>query len=84
VVLVTVPLAQLTPTPLAVLSRPAAPGIQIGEGLGGRFNGATTAVPTVPGMTSGAGATGHQGASIPVNDLLMSNLDLVTKEVAAL
>jgi hypothetical protein len=77
VVLVTVPLAQLTPTLLPAVNVPVNPGVQTGVGVGGPFNGATTAVLTVPGMASGAGAVGHQDASIPANDLLMSNLDNV-------
>jgi len=45
-----VPVAQLTPTPTLAISSPADPGVQIGGGVGGPFNGATTAVLTVPGM----------------------------------
>jgi hypothetical protein len=78
-----VPLAQLIPTLPLAINAPADSGVQTGEGLSGRFNGATTAVPTVPVMISGAG--GHKDTGLWANDLLMGNLDnLFTKEVVAL
>jgi hypothetical protein len=79
VVLVTVPVAQLTPTPTTAVNIPADPGVQVGEGVGGPFNGATTAVLTVPGMPSGGYGGGHSDAGLIGNDLLVSNLDLLTK-----
>jgi hypothetical protein len=83
VVLVTVPVAQFTPAPLLGSNAPANPDVQVGVGVGGPFNGATTAVPMGPTMTSGADGAGHQDASIPANDLVMSNLDnLFAKEAA--
>jgi uncharacterized membrane protein len=75
VVLVTVPVAQLTPTPLPAVNVPADPGVQVGEGLGRLFNGATTAVPITLSMTSGPVGLGHQDNNLLANDLLMSNLD---------
>jgi hypothetical protein len=78
-----VPLTQLVPTLPRTINAPADSVVQTGEGLGGRFDGATTAVPTVPGITSGAG--GHQDTGLWANDLLMSNPDnLFNKEAVAL
>jgi probable HAF family extracellular repeat protein len=83
VVLVTVPLAQLTPTPPLAITGPANPDIQVGESLGALFNGATTAVLMAPSISSGAGAIGHQDTSIFANDLFMSHFnDPFTKEAA--
>jgi hypothetical protein len=83
VALLPVPLAQLAPTLPLAINAPSNTGVQIGEGLGGRFNGATTAGPVVPALIGGAG--GHQETSLWANDLLMSNPDnLFNKEVAAL
>jgi hypothetical protein len=53
-VVLPVPLAQLTPaSPLAIGNLPAL-GFQVGRLFNGPFNGATTAVPMVPGQTSRA------------------------------
>jgi probable HAF family extracellular repeat protein len=80
-VLPAVSLAQVMPTPGSVIHGPADLGVRVGENLGGRFNGATTAVPMVPLMTSHAGDGGHQDICIPANDLFMNHLDdLFTKE----
>jgi hypothetical protein len=86
VVLVTVPLTQLTPTPtpLPAIVAPATPSVQVGVGVGSPFNGVTTAVLTAPTMTSGADGGGHSNAGITGNDLFVSNFDLLAKEVATL
>jgi hypothetical protein len=75
VVLVTVPVTQLTPTPPPAVGAPAAPGVNVGGGLGGPFNGATTAVLTSSPITSGADGGGHSDAGIIGNNLSMSNVD---------
>jgi probable HAF family extracellular repeat protein len=81
VVLVTVPLTQLTPTPPPPINAPADPGVPVGIGLGGPFTGATTAVPMAPGTTlvgqsaSGADGGSHADAGITGNSLFVSNLD---------
>jgi hypothetical protein len=49
-----VPVAQLTPTPPLAISDLPALGSQVGGLFNGPFNGATTAVPMVPGQSSAA------------------------------
>src|SRR5262249_38266028 len=78
VVLMTVPVAQLTPTPLPPVSGPHVPRVQAGGGRGGPFIGATTAVLTVPGMPlagqAASGADGNQTPGVAGNDLFTGDL----------
>jgi hypothetical protein len=74
-VLSPVTLGQLTPTAPLAISNSLAPGFQVGGLFSGSSNGATTAVPIVPGQTIGAEGGGSQVTSLPADDMLMSNID---------